>query len=905
MRFAKLKSNAAYIIYYRQDGADNSDPSASTIRHYLTYSDVDAASTVMASAVTNGSLEGADASSFYFGDPDHNDPLVASITDGVGNNGSRGIQITARGKASPNDWDTQFFISADEVIPEGTTFHLEFDYKASRNATVPTQAHSAPGSYITEMPNINGIRNLSFTTDWQHYSADIEVSHVMGYGGNNDKGNSFQTIAFNLWSERSTNPNTIYYFDNIKLTVPTSGSAVSSRRSIIPPGKPLSTLPTIAAYHQDGLWQLEEASADGKFYIKKYDSNEYLNCDLADPYAAAFAVLGPKDETHGQYSLVDPVASRYTLVQNVQYQTAALSPDMFHHWNGYGADASIDNPHGNVDFFFQLGQQLNSGDVVAGTGGVDYVRYANLTGYTTMIVKGTPGMVVRVLMNRQESNSGPYTLRELTIGNDGKVELDLTDLTYVHLNAIKIGWGNSGIISDIELVNRNQVNNSSPLYLNHSNGDGYPVMERNDDADNHWYAAFYPVEVPVPNKDDFFQVLVKWGDNMIDHNGNSSPLPANESDYDLWQLEQVDDYLHFRLKDPTGRYLRPWPNGMTEPNNPEGAETNTNEKFWTDFALTWYYINPVPKEIPVDYYVKHKESYLRPYAAGVINQEGLRKQGLATDVDSEWWNFDGNGFDDPQKGTQKTNHFEITHFVKKGNSKTIEFPTVLNENNDHILFQRFYNYDEKDTSMDLDNLKTHVSLDTRDDGNVQYFLYKNGMVTGQKLDWTDVEDGGYARYEKRRFNFTNSDGKPFTVAVDVSRYSDLEYLNSTNHLEGDLREPSLTMRYLFYMNDAKAMAKRLTACPEGGDKWLETKEFHFGRTQVPYTKYKKVGYRGEFIPVRHVFSDYWVYDDPQLIDDDYLASLNLSEDELSDYLDQHLVSAVNNNEGGKIVVEVV
>lgn len=914
LRFAKLKSNAAFIIYYRDGGAENSDPSASTIRHYLTYSDVDAASTVMASAVTNGSLEGADASSFFFGDPDHNAPFVASITDGAGNNGSRGIQITARGKDNPNDWDSQFFIRADEVIPEGTTFHLEFDYRASRNATVPTQAHSAPGSYITEMPNNNGINYLSFTTDWQHYSADIEVSHEMGYGRGNDKGNSFQSIAFNLWNERSTNPNTIYYFDNIKLTVPTSGSAVSSRRSIIPPDKPLSTLPTIAAYHQDGLWQLEEASADGKFYIKKYNSNEYLNCDLADPYAAAFAVLGPKDETHGQYSLVDPVASRYTLVQNVQYQTAALSPDMFYHWNGYGANASIDDQHGNTDFFFRLGQQLNSGDAVAGTGGVDYLRYADLTGYTTMIVKGTPGMIVRVLMNRQESNDGPYTLRELTIGNDGKVELDLTDLTYVHLNAIKIGWGNSGIISDIELVNRNQVNTSSPLYLNHSNGDGYPVMERNDDAANHWYAAFFPVEVPVPNKDDFFQVLVKWGDNMMAHGGWPQALPENESDYHLWQLEMVDDYKHFRLKAPNGGYLKPG-GGVTAPNNPEGAENNTNEKFWTDFSLTWFYVNPVDKEIPVNHWVTHRESYLKQYSIAHSDLD-LAAQGLATKAQSDWWNF-GENANDPTKDTQKVNHFEITHYVKEGSSRVVEFPTVLNNNNDHVYFQRFYNYDEKDYAMDqsnanaqpmdLANLKDHVSLDTRDDGNVQYFLYKNGMVTGQKLIWkddqgVDIPNGGMARNVLRRFNFTNSDGKRFTVGVDVSRYSDLTYDNPDTPPSGDLEEPSLTMRYVYYMRDAKEMAASLTACPEGGSKWLETKEFHFPMRRIGYELEKKVGYQGEFIGVRHVFSDYWVFDDPNLVAE-YNAAVEAGTDVT--YLNSHLVSAVNDNTGGKIEVEVV
>lgn len=734
MRFAKLKSNVAYIIYYRGEGTDNSAPNVNTTRHYLTYSGAD--------AVSNGSLEGDDNSSFFKVEQGGNGRQNANISGGVGKNDSRGIVVHSANNPS-NVWDTQFFIRANRMMTPGTTVHLEFDYKASQDATVSTQGHSEPQSYVNE----DGGGDISFTTEWQHLSRDFAIT------GN------VQTIAFNLAHLGTA---TDYYFDNITFNIT---SDVSSRQSIIPSDKPLCTLPTLAAYHQDGLWTLEEAG-NGDFYIKRYGEEQYLTVQQIDTYNYR-TVLGNKDYVFGRFNLEDPNANRYTRVHN---------------------------------------------------------------------------------------------------------------------NAATNVWGLA-------------------RYLTYNNGDGSPVVQSTGERTDYWYASFYPVEVPVPNKDEFYRVLIHipviQGNPVLNENGG-----AGGNDF-LWELEQVEDYLHFRLKNPqTGRYLA-GVGQMTERNDPTGAEVNNNAKFFTDFSVQWFYVNPVAKEIPVDYYVKHKESYLRPYAAGVINQEGLRKQGLATDVGSEWWNFDGNGFDDPQKGTQKTNHFEITHFVKKGNSTTIEFPTVLNENNDHILFQRFYNYDEKDTSMDLDNLKTHVSLDTRDDGNVQYFLYKNGMVTGQKLDWTDVEDGGYARYEKRRFNFTNSDGKPFTVAVDVSRYSDLEYLNSTNHLEGDLREPSLTMRYLFYMNDAKAMAKRLTACPEGSGKWLEEKEFHFGRTQVPYTKYKKVGYRGEFIPVRHVFSDYWVYDDPQLIDEDYLASLNLSEDELSDYLDQHLVSAVNNNEGGKIVVEVV
>ncbi len=249
--------------------------------------------------------------------------------------------------------------------------------------------------------------------------------------------------------------------------------------------------------------------------------------------------------------------------------------------------------------------------------------------------------------------------------------------------------------------------------------------------------------------------------------------------------------------------------------------------------------------------------------------------------------------------------------MKRGNTITVEFPTVLNKNNDHIYYQRFYNYDEADEeNMDLDNLKAHVSLDTRDDGDVQYFLYKNGMATGQKLDWTSIEDGGYARNVQRRFNFTNSDGNAFTVAADVSRYSDLRYWNTTAHLEGDLEEPSLTMRYIYYMKDAKVMAASLSSYTEqpgvadattwkenftgdadakdaflNDNNWMETKEFHFSDTPLPYENDKWAGYRGEFIGLRHVFSDYWVFDG------------NGTDD-------ANLVSAVDNASGGKIEVRI-
>ena len=554
-------------------------------------------------------------------------------------------------------------------------------------------------------------------------------------------------------------------------------SEVSSRRSILN-SKAAWTLPTAAAYHQDGLWALESAGNNGEFYVKKYGTEEYLvrNSDN-------ISVLGVKDEVNGVYRVEDFDANRYTPVQTVQYETTTLAANMFHNWNGYGADAT-QGSQATVAFNIGNNATLGGGATVAGTGEVNYQIYADLSNYTKMIINGTPGMSLRVLMSRQESNSGPMVEKQVTIGAESKAVVDLenlvlnyaitsapvkmtdvdynqpntsfgeiatgataragyntiadgrvemantgwgvnhitylqvdasavpgtitrvtlkadvsgssdnmrttswgvgynsstwsadmtydtanksitllggtqwtatnssttfesktfditaalngdadkkvtilvyetaaaggyiknptvevqyslnTPVSYAHLNAIKTGWGGAaGTISSVELVNENNITSAGARYFHHDNGDGKRVPQWGTKYADLWNAGFRPVEVPVPNKDEFYQVLVKWGDNMINHNGGVSALPANEADYDLWQLEQIDDYGHFRLKAPNGRYLKPNGAGMTEPNNPEGAEIMDNAKFFLDddrdFALTWYYVNPVQKEIPV------------------------------------------------------------------------------------------------------------------------------------------------------------------------------------------------------------------------------------------------------------------------------------------------------------------
>ena len=137
---------------------------------------------------------------------------------------------------------------------------------------------------------------------------------------------------------------------------------------------------------------------------------------------------------------------------SAQGEEIALTADMFFNWNGYGADATATTA-ATVEFNVGNNAELGGGNVVCGTGTVDHLIYADLTGSTKIMFEGTPGLPLRLLMNRQESNSGPLTEKQVAIGEDGKAEVDLSDLPYVHINAIKVNWGDTkGTVSSIKFV---------------------------------------------------------------------------------------------------------------------------------------------------------------------------------------------------------------------------------------------------------------------------------------------------------------------------------------------------------------------------------------------------------------------------------------------------------------------
>ena len=156
----------------------------------------------MTNIITNSDLEGDDVSCFYVRENmDVIDEIVhATIVDGVGKDGSRGIVVQS--VDNPQEaWNTQFFVRLPQELSAGTKYRLSFDYKASQDAEISLETHKEPSEFIA------GIGSETCTTSWQHYESEGTISEEQSP---ND--NQMRTITFTL---AYNNTATTYYFDNI------------------------------------------------------------------------------------------------------------------------------------------------------------------------------------------------------------------------------------------------------------------------------------------------------------------------------------------------------------------------------------------------------------------------------------------------------------------------------------------------------------------------------------------------------------------------------------------------------------------------------------------------------------------------------------------------------------------
>lgn len=146
---------------------------------------------------------------------------------------------------------------------------------------------------------------------------------------------------------------------------------------------------------------------------------------------------------------------------------AELDKSMFKAWTSNEPGAQEDanpaaEPKSNGEFgcVTDLYKKVDAYGTIFGSPSVYYLWYADITGTKKMTVAGTPGMKIRVMLNREpyveggagDLDGGAYVELIQEIGEDGKTVFDLSSYAYLHLNAIKVpGGGPGGVVKQIEL----------------------------------------------------------------------------------------------------------------------------------------------------------------------------------------------------------------------------------------------------------------------------------------------------------------------------------------------------------------------------------------------------------------------------------------------------------------------
>ena len=250
--------------------------------------------------LTNGDLEGDDVSCFYSKE-NASAPFPSIITDGVGVDGSRGIQVHSAAGAA-QDWDAQFWINLPETLPEGTKYRLSFAYRASQDASADTQAHADPSDYI----HYEMIGSPNFTTEWQTYKVDEATITAQQSGDGR-----MHSIAFNLSKDRANDID--FFFDNLRFEVFKVGTMAQFRNDVIlvdfgfdtnmadlvkASGKKRLMFPlSVASVKVNGksveLFSVE-GFEDGRFYIflnEPCEDNDEVEVTFTNPSDAAYHLI--------------------------------------------------------------------------------------------------------------------------------------------------------------------------------------------------------------------------------------------------------------------------------------------------------------------------------------------------------------------------------------------------------------------------------------------------------------------------------------------------------------------------------------------------------------------------------------------------------------------------------------
>ena len=274
-----------------------------------------------------------------------------------------------------------------------------------------------------------------------------------------------------------------------------------------------------------------------------------------------------------------------------EYKNTPMDKDMFKGWDGFDDYAKVNNENPYWDAL-ELPAEASAGNTVYGSGNVTNTDYADVTGAEVLRINGTPGTQLRVLMNRQADNS----LVELnpTIGEDGYVDVDLTPYEYVHINAIKLGWGSpAGTISSFILNPYDPTAYTAESYIG-SSYEGIPVE-----------IDLEGILELIGATEDTYKVVAEYADGSRADNvrGTTDGWRDAEGNAKAW-ADKVENAPDFYLQDSEEGnvfYMGGYPGRTEEENSFTGTlvfiNTETNAEQKVTFTLNYIPVPPIEREI--------------------------------------------------------------------------------------------------------------------------------------------------------------------------------------------------------------------------------------------------------------------------------------------------------------------
>lgn len=470
---------------------------------------------------------------------------------------------------------------------------------------------------------------------------------------------------------------------------------------------------------------------------------------------------------------------------------------------------------------------------VNGTSPTRYLKYDSTTGLFT--TAAWPA-------NQEES-----TYYALSFGTTTTPKFsDTTSETYYYINF------NQYIDSEVAAVNGN-------LYMSdgvEKTSDAYAELKQAVHS-MQWMFVGDKDEVRLKNRNDYY---ICW-----DETSGTFGVTANSTKAAVFNMKLKGrtatgtPYGHFLLIGGEGvsesrlnQYMTITKQGTlyhltltTDGTAPDAGQTIVEQVVETKAEdYTQYYIRPKRS-----WFIKELNDDKVETFAGFIKEDPLGTYG-----------FENNPYQ-PSIKQQKTNEYKVIRYMKQGTTRAFDTPTYMRSNSNGEskvkAYQRYYNYQ---TGGRVDPDRINLTEPGRRD-------YANGTVMGSQL-LLNNETTGYAKTGTISFNMPKDAPEDYNyiLAVDVSQYTDfIDYFGDNGNEKyndiictevnvpehQDLIEPTLSERYVYDVRNAHQMAKQLTACTEGSDKWLE-------EYVITYPS-KKRGFSVSTVPLGNELQNYWFY----------------------------------------------